>query len=542
MIDRLLTALGIDPPQWRALTWAYLVMDLRRTGGPKKPGQSRFANTAYAALLIVTAISGAGLAVLAFALRNAFTATVLVVTYVLFNTAILLFLDFTTLVVSPDDYRLLAPRPISSRTFFGARVASILVYVGVIAATMTLFPALALWLWHGLGPLGFVGAMLASVLCSVWSAIAVMSVYGLLVRVVSPSRLTRIITYVHLVAVTGFLAVYSLVFTIFEHPWLRDFDVARVRWAWLYPGAWFASLVPVLSATGERLHTLGAIAALTITAITLPIASSWMTLEYAQQLAEQTATGSEAEGKRRRGWRIPGFRRNEARAIALLIASQFRHEMRFRLGVLTIVPLTVFYVLLGGQASLADPFSAPSEFDDTGPQLLYFSLCLMPMTLHATLMSSPSWAAAWVFFATPSDPGRLIVAAKNYITVFFLGGYLLFVGIMWAFFFDTVWHALAHAVIVGAIVHVILQVAVIANPIVPFSMEPHAAQRSAHTIGLMFVISIVGGAMPFLLPLVYERPPLLAVFVVLLIVMTAGLEFVLRLRARDKVADLEFLG
>ena len=45
----------------------------------------------------------------------------LLTTYGAINTVMLLLIDFTGLVVSPDDYGVLGHRPVSSRTYFAAR-------------------------------------------------------------------------------------------------------------------------------------------------------------------------------------------------------------------------------------------------------------------------------------------------------------------------------------------------------------------------------------------------------------------------------------
>ena len=47
----------------------------------------------------------------------------LLTTYAAATTMMLLLVDFTGVVVSPDDYGILGPRPVGSRTYFAARLA-----------------------------------------------------------------------------------------------------------------------------------------------------------------------------------------------------------------------------------------------------------------------------------------------------------------------------------------------------------------------------------------------------------------------------------
>ena len=117
MIDGLLRAWGVDPVQWRALVVAYLRMDARRSGGAKRPGQSGGrAGMPFVALLTINAMTGAMLATLGAAVTDVRTYAVLLTTYAAVNTSLLLLVDFTSIVVSPDDYRILGSRPVESRT------------------------------------------------------------------------------------------------------------------------------------------------------------------------------------------------------------------------------------------------------------------------------------------------------------------------------------------------------------------------------------------------------------------------------------------
>ena len=51
---------------------------------------------------------------------------------------------------------------------------------------------------------------------------------------------------------------------------------------------------------------------------------------------------------------------------------------------------------------------------------------------------------------------------------------------------------------------------------------------------------MVASIIPMFLPLVYERPPLTVALVSLMLLMTAALEYTLRLRVAEVIGDLEF--
>jgi hypothetical protein len=221
--------------------------------------------------------------------------------------------------------------------------------------------------------------------------------------------------------------------------------------------------------------------------------------------------------------------------VATLIAAQFRNDLPFRMSILAIVPMTVFYLLLG-TGGLTDPFVAEP---DGGGIPVYFGVVFMPMTLHGALKFSNSWRASWVFFAAPADPAKLIVAAKNFVAFVFLGSYLLLLAAVAAYYYANVWHAVVHLAVVGAVAHLMLQAAVLLTPSLPFSAEPRQAERSSQLFALMTLGMAVAAMMPTVLPLVYGSVTATVVLIVLLAAATAGLELMVRARARAAVLAME---
>jgi hypothetical protein len=209
------------------------------------------------------------------------------------------------------------------------------------------------------------------------------------------------------------------------------------------------------------------------------------------------------------------------------------------MAILGIIPLILFYLLLGlNQGALADPFSPDARSSAGVP--LYMAVVFMPMTLHASLHYSDSWRAAWIFFATPASAARLIVAAKNIVTVWFLGGYLLLLAAIWSYYYDRIWHAFFHAAVIGLLAHMLLQITVMLRPSLPFAAEPRKVERSARLYSVLFFGSMIAAIIPIFLPYVYGSAWLTAVVVALMVAITAALEYTLRLRVAEAIGDLEF--
>ena len=537
MLDRIVRRLGIDPIQWRALVTTYLKMDFRAGGGaaPSR-GQGKARGHPLRGMALLTAMGGGMFAILAMRIPDVLISATLLTSYGAINTIMLLLVDFTALVVSPDDYAILGSRPVSSRTYFAARLTSILVYIATLSAMLALFPALGYTFWWHLGAAGFAATVAAVLLCNTAATVLVIAAYVVLLGVVHPARLRRAFSYFQLVSMMGFYGAYYLSMQGFRNSVLFELSFSERPWMWANPASWFAALIRLPAGDSPGAVWLAAVAAVSLTIACVPLAAGRLSLEYAERLGEITAVAEPARPGRR--FRLPGFRSGESRAVALLVAAQFRFDQRFRMAILGIVPLILFYLLLGlDSGALEDPFASGA---DGGGTPLYMAVVFMPMTLQAGLQYSDSWRAAWIFFATPASPARLIVAAKNFVAIWFLGGYLLLLAVIWSVYYERVWHAFFHAAVIGLLAHMLLQVAVMLRPALPFASESRRIERSTGLYTVFFFGSLAASIIPMFLPLVYARPPLTAGVVVLMLGVTAALEYALRLRVAEAIGELEF--
>jgi hypothetical protein len=538
MMGRLLMIGGIDLAQWRALTRTYLLMDLRRSGGAAQAaGRSGASAVPFAALLVSSLLNSVVIALLAFLVRDTFTAALLMVTMIGLTISMLLLVDFAGSVMSAEDYWVIAPRPVGSRTYFAARLAAVLAYVLAIAGIMSAAPAVVFAWRHGLGAGGAAGAMLAALLSATAGSALIIGIYTHLVARLDSARLVRVMSGIHLVATGLSLGGFFLVMRGFEDARIRDASAADLDWIWYAPPAWFAALVPALGGIGEGSAIAVASLAVAVTVALLWLSAGTLSIEFAATLSE--ARAATPARRRRRLDRIAGFRDREGYVVATLVRAQFRHDLRFRLGVLAVIPMMLFYLAIGwDQGALADPFRPGGP---TGAALIYLPLAFLPMILQGALQHSEHWRAAWIFRAAPADPARLVLAMKNFVAVFFIGGYALAIGTIWAFAYDQVWHAVVHTAVIAAGAHMLLQAVVALSPALPFSKEPTRAGQSGRLTALFFVAMMGAVIVPPLLPFAYARPAAFAALVAAILAGTYVLERRLHRRARAYAEELEFV-
>src|SRR4051812_114297 len=117
-------------------------MDFRAAGGAtRRHSHDRKPGSPLAGLLVVSGIGSLAFGAIAGTMADALMAASLLTTYGAANTMMLLLVDFTGVVLSPDDYGILGPRPIGSRTYFAARLAAGARYRRAVTARLPPGPA-----------------------------------------------------------------------------------------------------------------------------------------------------------------------------------------------------------------------------------------------------------------------------------------------------------------------------------------------------------------------------------------------------------------
>src|SRR5690606_5625561 len=195
MIDLVPRAFGADPIQWRALVHVSLLSDLREIRGVGTP-MGRSGATSLAGALFTQLLYGGLCALFITTFEDTFLASTVYMVLLASTIALALLVDFTGVVLSPDDYGILAHRPVDARTFFAARLTAVIVYMWVLAAPFACLPAVGYAIkWNG----GSVAAAIASLLAAFTMAalvpVAVIVIFVSLMSLVSPQRLQRALGY-----------------------------------------------------------------------------------------------------------------------------------------------------------------------------------------------------------------------------------------------------------------------------------------------------------------------------------------------------------
>ena len=537
---RLFEALDVDYDHWKALTLTALRIDLRasRLGGAHFGHQEVKAAGLLIGQFIFYSAMGVAVALLVWFSTDLFLAATTVVTYVMFMIATTALLDHNAAIVSPDDHAILGFRPVTSRTYFAARLTNMLVYTTVMTTVFSYVPIVAFFVRHGVA-VGL-AALVAIYTSSTATALTMAALYGWLVRTVGPDRLKRTLSYVQFIFSFFVYGGYFALSRVFQVGVMTQVELPKSPWLLMLPPVWFASYVEIAVGRTSAFEIVPALASLAALIGLTAVLGGKLSLEYADRLAALTTVA--APVVRSRG-RLPAwlFTRDEARAAALLIRSQFRNDLRFRMGVLTILPLTIVYLLMGvHDGGIGDPFDRTEM--GQGMSLVTMAVFMFPTMLKINLVRSEAYRASWIFFTTPADHARVVRASKDILVVMFLLPYLAVVGGLLAWFTTNILHLAVHLLVIALTSHLVLQIVTFVEPELPFSKPLVKGSASSKLFVVMFVVMTTATVLPFVAPFVYQSAVATVMFIGMLAIVSVAIDRVTQLRVKAQTAGLEFQG
>jgi len=540
-MKRLATAAGVDYDQWKALTLVALKLDFRQG----RFGRSRTGDTRQVAMLVTQAIVysmyGGFMAILVWATRDLFLAGAALMTYVMFIVGTTVLLEHNSVLTSPQDYGILGFRPITSRTYFFARLANALAYTTAITTVATYLPAVSLFLRHG-ALVGLAG-LAALYGCSFFTAFAILFGYGWLMNAIGADTLKRALSYVQLVMSFAIYGGYMLMSRVVSASALQSLSLPKSPWLLLVPPAWFAAYLDVASGNATWFEFL--IAGLSVIGLVALASglSGRLSMDYSDRLAAIAASTQKVRatrGNSRPGW---WFRTGEARAVSVLVRAQFRNDQRFRMGVLGILPMTLIYIFIGlRDGNLQDPFVQSHR--GTAFSLVTVAVLMFPALLKQALTHSEQFRASWIFFACPSDRLSLIRSAKNVVLAYFLAPYLLFVFAVYVVVIGigSIGHIALHMALLGLISHLVLQAYILLDPDLPFSRPAQTGRRSGTVIGFMLVMGLASGLLQAFSWWIYQRLTATVIVFGVIIGANALMNLLTRARVEVQARSLEFEG
>jgi hypothetical protein len=535
----------VDWRQLRALLVASIRLDIRssrsRYGGSRVPP--------LFIVLITYTVMGVLLAVALIRSGDPFAYAIFTLSGAMFMTALTVIMEYGTVVVNPDDYEIMAHRPISSRTYFWAKVANLLFYVSLMAATLAGPGAL-------LGAFTFPSGALfglthfAMALLSCWSTAALVVVlYSAAVRIVSYDRFTSAITFVHtaatLVLTMGYVFLPRM---LAEDPTL--ISIRRGGWLFAAPPAWYAAVVDLAAGAAPPQSVLLAALAGISSAVLLGLALTTISLGYAGRLSELASSApkeqpvrTRSSGRRRFAiGRLVSSNDSELAGYELMAAYLARErKLRSRVYPAFGLPMAayLFGLITGG---LHDPLIASPDGAGLNVMNILGLYCVFISFFFASAMTqTDQWRASWLFYAAPlADRSGLVVGARKvviwrYLVPFFAGLFVLLSFTM------PLLSAAAFVIVTFALSLATFSLIGLTSPHLPLSQSVEKA-RQMRQLGIVALLAMAMGVV-IGVQKAFRKVPAAGAFVLIGLVVTVWvLEVVLRRRLRRRLRDEEFVG
>lgn len=512
LLRALVEAAGADYRQWKALTRVMLKADTRSTafgGAQARASKEDGSGVArFRTMALMYGFFGLFLAPGAWTVADPFLSSTVVYTAVLLFVGSTILLEFQSVVIAPDDYGILAFRPVSSATYFLVKLTNVVIYTSTLAILLAAASLVTLGVRHG-AAVAF-AALVGLLGLSLATALGLIALYGAVLHWVPSHRLERMLSYLQLVTSLGFFALILLGQELYTSPTVAALELEPSGWTLLHPATWYAGL-PALAAGQGGPFVVGGLA---LGAVALGglfrLSTRRLSLSYAHRLAGRSEAPRERAGARkapvtrgRGGWlwsRMPP----EFRAVARLIRAQFRFDTKFRLAVLSVLPLSVLYLYMGlDDGRLPDPFTGSALQAAGALNLLHIAALLMPTMLMMNVGYSESAPAGWVYFATPCRAPHLLRHARTVVMMAFLVPYLVILGGLLGWFFGVWWHGAIHVVVLGLVANGALQFAQLLHPVLPFSQSPQKMQQSGRFFGTFLLMIVPLGLLGVLMAFGY---------------------------------------
>ena len=537
---RLITAAGVDYDQWKALTLAGLKLDYRHTSFGSRFGRDVRGISVLIGQALFYTLFGGAMAIAVWVASDLFLTGIVLMSVTLFLTGTVVLLDHNAALASPLDYPVLGYRPVSSRTYFAFRLTNVLVYTTGITTVAVYLPVVMLFVKHG-PAVGFAG-VLAFYGCSFSIALGTLLGYASVVRFFGASTLKHALSYIQLGMSFFIYGGYFLLSQSAMARILGGSTLPKSPWLLFYPGTWFASYLELAAGRAGAYELTAAGLSVAVLAALVTGLSGRLSLSYSEKLAALTTTTQRRRAPRAQSRLRFLFAGGEPRAMALLIRTQFRNDLKFRMAVLGILPLTVLYLWMGlREGHIGDPF-LPARAGGGGLSFVTMAIMIFPSMLKASLSQSDSFRASWVFFACPADRMQLIRASKNVLVAFFLIPYLFVVGAVVAYLSGAVWHVVVHMCLLGLLSHLWLQLFVLLDPVLPFSRPAAKGKQSSTLFPMMFVMMGSSIVLQFFAWRIYASTATTVTVFLMVAGISIAVDLLTRARVSQQARTLEFMG
>lgn len=397
-MNRLLKRIGIDSRQYFTLVKISLIMDFRTTEARESGFQMSLILFLFFAALLSFSVTYLVMDV------SLFSFCLVTLSFSMMMMVFPMIEEFGRIIANPDNYVVLAPRPISSRTYFFVKMTHICIYLLILSICLSLPPTILGIFHQGSYPFFPVIYFATSLLAALFVAEFVIGLYGSLIRALSGQTLRKALIYWQLA-----ISVMSALFTCFVSLKLlgglklkMDFLEISGESKWLYvmPSGWFVGMIQFVHGDLRTLTLL-----LVGLALIMPLLLAYflfrnISLHYAQRLLSindspknRKAADTSGLNIRRLDWILKRFLSSpESLAAFSLVSGYLRRDADTRMRIYSLMGPPAMSIIFMAMISTKraeglSPAIAPVAF---------MALCFIIHSTIEMLKYSKEWRAGWI--------------------------------------------------------------------------------------------------------------------------------------------------
>ena len=485
---------GADWNQFKTLLSISIMTDFR---GHRSIGRRHRKLSPLMWTLIFYGIMGLSLAASLVPRAKVFLFSLLILTASMVMMAFAVILEFGNTIITPEDTDVLAFRPISSRTYFLAKLCNLLFYILLIGTSLCLFPSLigiavtgSKWIF----PLIFFPvAMIANLV----AASFIILIYTGLLRVLPYEKFKDILAYLQIVFTFLLFFSYQLIPRLSEK-FIHEGTEISGTWLYVVPSAWFAGSVQVLLGKPRSIDSWLALTAFAATLLLLFVSFRRISLQYAHQIANlqtKERKKNKIDTLYQKGFLNLLARKflptKEALAGFQLTSSMIKKDRYVKMTLYPILGLPLaFLALVIIDNSITDPFIHESFLERIHDMsyLVIFFIFFMCYTLQNGLLYSQEWEASWLYHVAPiSSPGHFYRGVKMALLLRLILPFFILLGFIYSIKIPLV-HSIQHTVSLFLSGLVVFSAVSFLIKDYPFSKKREKGERTQQFVVLFFIM------------------------------------------------------
>ena len=263
---------GADYSQVENILKTKLTIDFRPKSSKKKGSGKPF--NSFRTQVIVNSFLGIFVSLSLIPINNLLLNLTIIFSMIMVLLGFTIISGYSSVLFDHRDNQILLVRPVSSRTLLISRLLHILVYIGFIAAAISLVPSVIILFKYGI--LNFIAFWIALGLCAWITLLLTSLLYIALSKVVSGERFKDMLNYLQIFMSILIFGGYQIVPRILQKSIINNLSMDIHWWTYFIPPVWLAGFVDLFS--GRAVSSENAILALT--ALFVSIAGASFMIKY----------------------------------------------------------------------------------------------------------------------------------------------------------------------------------------------------------------------------------------------------------------------